>query len=171
MFLDGWAWILLFWVISSHSGFCCFCWFGREPFLLSLMNGQSTRGLHLWSHICDAIVKLCETSYSRQWGGPFLSCEIDVVWTLFLLGDELPHRVRPIFVLCQTVARNNSPFRPIFRWGLLGDRGERYCSRGINGKIRVRTWCLFVCEYESCFRGMWLRWFLERNMFNVFVLV
>ena len=123
---------------------------------------QSTRGIHLWSHICDAIVKLCKTSYSRQWGGPFLSCEIDVVWILFLLGDELPHRVRPIFVLCQTVARNNSPFRPIFRWGLLGDRGERYCWRGINGKIRVRTWCLFVCEYETCFRGMWLRWFLER---------
>ena len=67
---------------------------GHKAFLFSMISGQSARGPHVWSHICDDIVKF-PTAGS---GAVLFSCEIDVAWPLFLLGDELPHRVRLVFV-------------------------------------------------------------------------
>ena len=62
------GWRLLFSVTSDHSGLARYCVVGvdssflaevdgHKPFLFSMISGQSARGPHVWSHICDDIVK------------------------------------------------------------------------------------------------------------------
>ena len=68
-----------------------FCWGGwaRTFFVFSYKQPECS-----WPTFVKPYLWRQRINYSRQCGGPFFSCEIDVAWTLRLLGDELPGRVR-----------------------------------------------------------------------------
>ena len=108
---EGWfevtrlGWRFLFSVTSDHSFLAGYCVVGvdssflaevdgHKAIVFSMLSGHFVRGPHVCSHICDDIAKF-PTAGS---GAVLFSCEIDVAWPLFLLGDKLPHRVPLIFV-------------------------------------------------------------------------
>ena len=74
-----------------------------------------------------------------QWGGPFLSCKIDVVWTLLFLGDKLPDRFDLYLCNDRRLQGTIAPLDLLSVGVFLVTGLSVIAENGIHGQIRVRS--------------------------------